>query len=71
METVTSPYTVKVKTYFIARSEDNSVIHNGDVDAGVKIETGQPILEVTEDEQAYLDRCEELGIQLSDDLQTI
>lgn len=64
METVTSPYTAKAKTYFIARSEDNTVIHNGDVDAGVKIETGQPILEVTEDERTYLARCEELGIEI-------
>lgn len=64
MKQVPSPYIAINKTYFIARSEDNTVIHNGEVDAGITIQTGQPILEVTEDEAEYIARCEELGVEL-------
>ena len=50
-------------TYWIARSEDNSVIHYGLVLIGDIMETGQPILESFTDKQEWIARLSELGIE--------
>jgi len=47
--------------WFIAKSEDNSVIHSGVVQKGGCMKSGQKELEVFDNEQDQLDRLEELN----------
>ena len=52
------------ETYWIARNEDNSVIHYGENINGGKTITGQPILEEFATKEEYENRLIELGINI-------
>ena len=51
-----------VDTWFIAKNENNTVIHYGLCEVGQVTETGQPILETYENESDWLNRLGELEI---------
>ena len=50
--------------WWIAKSEDDSVIHYGTVDENNIVETGQPILESYNNENDWLIRLQQLGVEL-------
>lgn len=50
--------------WWIAKSEDDSVIHYGTVDESNVVETGQPILESYDNENDWLIRLQQLGVEL-------
>ena len=53
---------VNIDTWFIAKNEDNSVIHYGYCPANTELDTGQPIVEEYDNEADWLVRLTELGI---------
>ena len=50
--------------WWIAKSEDDSVIHYGTVDENNIVETGQPILESYNNENDWLIILQQLGVEL-------
>ena len=51
----------QIKTFYIVRSIDNSIIHNGELEIGQSMESGQQILEVFETEEKFNNRLIELN----------
>lgn len=51
----------QIKTFYIVRSIDNSIIHSGELEIGQSMESGQQILEVFETEKEFNDRLIELN----------
>ena len=55
-----------VKTWYIVKSTDNSIIHYGFVEVGNVMESGQEELETFTIEQGWVDRLLVLGINLEE-----
>ena len=53
---------VDIDTWFIARNEDNSIIHHGFAAQGTDLSTGQPIIEEFENKENWIDKLNELNI---------
>ncbi len=49
------------QTFYIVRSIDNSIIHDGQIEIGQSMESGQQILEVFQTEEALNNRLSELN----------
>ena len=50
--------------WWVAYNEDKSIIHYGKTGVGQTTKTGQPIFEVFDTEQAYVNRLIELNINI-------
>ena len=55
---------VEQNIWFIAKNNDNSIIHYGFAGAGTDMSVGQPIIETFNNEQDYLNRLIELNVNL-------
>lgn len=55
---------VEQDTYFIARNNNNSIIHYGFAGVGTDLSSGQPIIEIFLIEQEYKNRLIELNINI-------
>lgn len=55
-------HTCTEQTWFIARQDDNSLIHCGTADTGQHIATGLDHLELFNDVEQYIARKIELGV---------
>lgn len=51
-------------TWFIGRAVDNQIIHHGFCQAGTRLDSGQEIIELFNDENSYTEKLIELGIDL-------
>lgn len=51
-------------TWFIGRSSDNQIIHYGFCQTETRLDSGQEIIELFNDENSYIKRLVELGIDL-------
>ena len=49
------------QTFYIVRSNDNSIIHDGQIEIGQSMESGQQILEVFQTEEDLNNRLTELN----------
>jgi len=49
------------QTFYIVRSNDNSIIHDGQIEIGQSMESGQQILEVFQTEEHLNNRLTELN----------
>ncbi len=49
------------QTFYIVRSIDNSIIHDGQIEIGQSMESGQQILEVFQTEEDLNNRLSELN----------
>ena len=49
------------QTFYIVRSIDNSIIHDGQIEIGQSMESGQQILEVFQTEEEMNNRLSELN----------
>lgn len=52
---------VEKDTWFIAYTPDTDIVHFGFVSQGKQLDTGQPNLELFDDEESWTDRVHELG----------
>ena len=55
-----------VKTWWIMKSIDNSVIHHGVAEVGQEVSSGQDELETFTVEQEWIDRLAVLGITIEE-----
>ncbi len=53
---------VTEKTWWIAMSTDKTIIHEGELLPNMGLVSGQDELETFSDEQSWLDRLKELGV---------
>ena len=63
-------YSADKKTYWIAYSDDLSVIHHGTMVVGQSLKTGQPNLFKTTVKNKWLDKLDEFGVTIETEEET-